>query len=119
MRLYEFDNGASPAVDSLKSILLTLADSDSDPTSPQTYNTDSIIAMVRNSGQPFTYTDLVNAATSDPAVKSLIANYNQQELTLGSAGENTNGESGEGYPEPTGAETVAAMAQRALAKRKK
>lgn len=115
MRLYEFDTGS--ATEGLKSILLTLADSDATPDQPQTYNTASIIAMVRNTGQPFTYADLVNAATNDPAVKSLIANYNQQELTLGSAAPPDDTSSG--YPEKTGAETVSAMAQRALAKHRK
>jgi hypothetical protein len=115
MRLYEFDDSPS---DALKSILLTLADSDSVADGPQTYNTASIIAMVQNTGQPFTYSDLVNAATNDPSVKALIANYNQQELTLGSAEINDGGGGSEEHEE-TGAETVSAMAQRALAKRKK
>lgn len=113
MRLAEFTDVGNPAVDSLKTVLSMLGSSD-DANAGITYNTDSIINMVRNTGQQFEYSDLA-AALEDPDLKPLIANFNRKTLTL--ASENDLDAANTGY-DNSEEDTVSSMAQRSLAKHK-
>lgn len=54
---------------------------------PTKINTQSLINLVLNTDQSFSYDALVNAYESDPAVKNLIKSFNKDEVIFNSDSE--------------------------------
>lgn len=50
--------------------------------SSPTLSTQSLINMIKNTDQSFSYDALINAQESNPAVKNLIKSFNKDQVTL-------------------------------------
>lgn len=84
MRLREFtlrEDGAQYA--NLVSVLMFLKNSAQERGLTPKMGTESLINLVKNSGQPaFEFDDLLDAIDSDPAVKELIKSANRDEVVI-------------------------------------
>ena len=84
MRLREFtlqENGDQYA--NLVSVLMFLKNSAQDRGLTPKIGTESLINLVKNSGQPaFELDDLMSAIDADPAVKELIKSANRDEVVI-------------------------------------
>ena len=103
----------------LISILLYLKERADDDANSAELRTNSVIQLVRNSGeQMFDYQMLAAAFEQDPAVKNLIKSFNKETITLKSEYDNAEDElAADQAPEMSPEETVQNMAQKATAKR--
>ena len=84
MRLREFssqENGSQYA--NLVSVLMFLKTSAQERGLSPKISTQSLINLVKNSGQPvFEFDDLLAAIEADPAVKELVKNANRDEVVI-------------------------------------
>lgn len=91
MRLYEFqqaeddlpdEDNAIANIANLITVLNFVVKRVEDEDASNIINTQSLLSMVENTGIPFDYAALVSAYESNTAVKNLISNFNQDEVTL-------------------------------------
>ena len=111
MRLHEF-TGEQSTQSRLLTILDYLRHKYKRSGEPATFNTETIINMMRNAGDhSFDYESLVAAHEASPAIQNLIKNFNQDTVDL----------SGSSVIEPRikldPEQTVDTMAKRALGRR--
>ena len=105
MRLREFtEDRALPALLSVLEYLHSKKDKQ------PVVNTQSLIAMVKNTGVPFSYDLLVDLFDSNDSVKSLISDFNENEVHFDGDVEPSKHSS----DEDQGEKTVSTMAKRAL-----
>lgn len=112
MRLYEFA-GEQSTQSRLLSVLNYLRYKYRRSGDAATFNTETIINMMRNAGdQSFDYDALVAAHEASPAVQNLIKNFNQDTVDLSG-----NGATAEPKIKLDPEQTVDTMAKRALGRR--
>lgn len=121
MRLKEIltnENGDQYA--NLVSVLMFLKNSAQERNLTPKIGTESLINLVKNSGQPaFEFDDLIAASKQDPAAKELIKTVNRDEVVIRSenADEVTTEPEGTGGSVKNPEQTVKSMAQKALNRR--
>lgn len=121
MRLKEFtlqENGDQFA--NLVSVLMFLKNSAQERNLTPKIGTESLINLVKNSGQPaFEFDDLIAASKQDPATKELIKSVNRDEVVIRSdnAAEVSTEPEGTGGSVKNPEQTVKNMAKKALDRR--
>lgn len=83
MRLREFagENNSAPE-SNLVTALELLRHRSQDKSTPATISTKSLINLVLNTDNTFSYDALVDANENNPAVKNLIKSFNQDQVVL-------------------------------------
>lgn len=82
MRLFEFSDDDTSANSGLATVLSFLSTRIGDEDSDAEISTQSLINMVKNSGDYFDYDALVAAYDNDPTIKNLIKDFNKDIVTL-------------------------------------